>query len=106
MVVMKHKVFQMGIPFQDAHRTYEPRGYPRFSWEGFKRAYHAASNPIQRYDAMLDEVEAFINAVGMENVVSCREQLLGVQKIVTVWYRAEAGSTSSNKPYEASMAEL
>ena len=106
MVVMRHKVFQMSLSLQDPDRPYETRGYPRFSWEGFKRAYHAASNPIQRYDAMLDEVEAFINAVGMENVVSCREQLLGVQKIVTVWYRAEAGSPSSNKTHKAIMAEL
>ncbi len=104
MVVMKHKVFQMGISLQDVHRPYELR-HPRFSWENFKRAYHA-STPIQRYDAMLAEVEVFINAVGMENVVSYRERFLWGQMIVTVWYRSEAGSSSSDKPYEASMAEL
>jgi hypothetical protein len=54
---------------------------------------------------MLDEVETFINAIGMENVVSFRERFLWGQMTVTVWYRAEVGS-AYDKPSKASMAEL
>jgi hypothetical protein len=105
MVVMKHKVFQMGIPSGAVPRPGEPGDYPRSYWERWKQAYHAASRPIERYDSMLDEVEAFINAIGMENVVSFRERFLWGRMIVTVWYRAEVGSPYG-KPSKASMAEL
>lgn len=106
MIVMKHKVFQTGIPSQDAPRPHEPLDYPQSFWERWKRACRdAASTPIRQYDSMLDEVEAFINAIGMENVVSFRERFLWGRMVVTVWYRAEVDSPYG-KPSKASMAEL
>jgi len=105
MVVMKHKVFQMGILSQDASGAHGPWDHTQPFWERVRRVYRAASTPIRQYDSMLDEVEAFINAVGMENVVSFRERLLWGHMVVTVWYRAEVGS-SYGKPYKATMAEL
>jgi hypothetical protein len=104
MSVIRHKTFR----FKMWDMTW---GRPRVSWPESPRPWGfwdwlsmGVSAPPTPYQRLLGRVEAFVNEIGADNVVSINETNVGFGAMVTVWYRVE--SEASHKPYKATMAEL
>jgi hypothetical protein len=105
MSAIRHKTFRF--------RMWDgPLGRPRLIWPtgpkpwGFREWLSAgiAMRSPSPYERLLDRVEAFVNEVGADNVVSINETNPGFGPLVTVWYRVE--DAASRKPEKAFMAEL